>query len=93
MPSSTPSIVATIRESLLVLHSDLRVKSANPTFYKTFQVSPQDIEGRFIYNIGNRQWDIPELRALLEDVLPQNHSFEEFEVETSSRASDSSSWC
>src|SRR5205823_2866623 len=67
--------------SLLVLHSDLRVKAANRTFYRTFRMSPQDVEGRFLYEIGNRQWDIPALRALLEDVLPRNRSFEEFEVE------------
>jgi PAS domain S-box-containing protein len=74
-------IISTIRESLVVLDSDLRVRSANRAFYKTFQIAPHDVEGRFIYDIGDRQWDIPKLRTLLEDVLPQNHSFEEFEIE------------
>jgi PAS domain S-box-containing protein len=74
-------IVSTIRESLLVLHSDLRVKSANRTFYKLFRVSPEDVEGRFIFQIGNGQWDIPKLRELLEGVLPQDRTFDEFEVE------------
>jgi PAS domain S-box-containing protein len=74
-------IVSTIRESLLVLHKDLRVKSANRTFYRTFQVSPQEVEGRYIYDLGNGRWDIPKLRELLEEVLPLNHSFDEFAVE------------
>ncbi len=75
------SIVATVRQPLLVLDRDLRVVSANCYFYNTFQVSPQETVGRLIYELGNRQWDIPELRHLLETILPQNTSFDEFEVE------------
>jgi hypothetical protein len=59
------SIVETIREPLVVLGADLKVISANSAFYKAFKVTPEDTEKHFIYDIGNRQWDIPRLRALL----------------------------
>lgn len=75
------SVTNTIQESLLVLDQDLRVVSANQTFYKAFGVSPEDTQGRLIYDLGNRQWDIPELRRLLEDILPHNSTFENYEVE------------
>jgi PAS domain S-box-containing protein len=75
------SVTNTIQESLLVLDQNLRVVSANQTFYKAFGVSPQETEGRLIYELGNRQWDLPELRKLLEDILPHSSSFENYEVE------------
>ena len=75
------SIVDTVREPLLVLDGRLRVQSANRSFYRTFQVSPPDTEGRLLYDLGNGQWDIPCLRTQLEEVLPQNTAFEDFEVE------------
>jgi two-component sensor histidine kinase/PAS domain-containing protein len=74
-------IVDTVREPLLVLHEDLRVQSANQSFYDTFKVDPTETEGRMVYDLGNRQWDIPELRRLLGEVLPDNEFFENFEVE------------
>jgi two-component sensor histidine kinase/PAS domain-containing protein len=74
-------ILDTIREPLLILHEDLRVQSANQSFYNTFKVDPAETEGRRVYDLGNRQWDIPELRRLLGEVLPDNDFFEEFEVE------------
>jgi PAS domain-containing protein len=60
------SIVETIREPLIVLTPDLRVITANRSFYETFHVTPKETEGRFIYSIGDRAWDIPALRELLE---------------------------
>jgi PAS domain S-box-containing protein len=75
------SIVETLRESLVVLDAQLRVVTANQTFYKTFKVSPEETLNKFIYDLGDRQWDIPELRKLLEEVLPQNTQFQDFEVE------------
>ena len=75
------SVINTVQESLLVLDQDLKVISANQTFYRVFRIVPEDTVGRFVYDIGNRQWDIPELRRLLEDILPQNTCFEGFEVE------------
>jgi PAS domain S-box-containing protein len=73
-------IVETIREPLLVLTADLKVISANQSFYQTFKVAPEETEGRFIYSIGDQQWDIPGLRKLLEEIVPQNSHFNNFEV-------------
>jgi two-component system, chemotaxis family, CheB/CheR fusion protein len=74
------AILATIREPLVVLDAGLKIKSANDSFYKSFSVKPEDTEGKLIYDIGNRQWDIPELRRLLEEILPKNTKFNDFEV-------------
>jgi PAS domain-containing protein len=52
-------IVKTIREPLVVLTTDLKVISANRSFYETFPVAPEETEGRFIFAVGNHQWDIP----------------------------------
>jgi hypothetical protein len=65
---------------LLALNADLRVHTASEAFYNTFKVSPSESEGRLIYELGNRQWDVPRLRELLEDILPQNNYFNDFEV-------------
>jgi len=75
------SIVKTIREPLLVLSADLKVISASQSFYQTFKVTPKETEGKFIYSIGNHQWDIPALRKLLEEIVPQNTHFNDFEVD------------
>jgi two-component system CheB/CheR fusion protein len=74
------SIVETLHEPLLVLEPDLTIRSANPAFYEHFKVDPADTVGRKIYDLGNRQWDIPALRTLLEDVLPANKVFNDYEV-------------
>lgn len=74
-------IIATVREPLVVLDVDLRVILVNKAFYRTFKANPEETIGRFIYDLGNRQWNILELRQLLEDILPKNNSFENFKVE------------
>ena len=74
------NILGSIREPLILLDSGLKVVTANPSFYRTFNVKPAETEGLVIYDLGNRQWDIPDLRKLLEDILPQNTSFHDFEV-------------
>lgn len=74
-------IIATLREPFVVLEKSLRVHTANRSFYETFQVSKEETEGRFIYDLGNRQWDNPRLRDFLEKILPQNHSFRDFDVD------------
>jgi PAS domain-containing protein len=74
-------IIDASRDALLILGWDLRVKTANETFYNTFKVDPSTTEGRLIYELGNGQWDIPKLRELLEAVLPENDAFNDFEVE------------
>ncbi|WP_052341196.1 PAS domain S-box protein [Salinarimonas rosea] len=73
-------LVDSVREGLLILDPDLRVRSASAAFYETFGVEPAQTEGRLLYELGNGQWDIPELRRLLEDVLPRQSSFDDYEV-------------
>jgi len=73
--------VETVREPLLALDAELRVISANRAFYRTFKITPDEVGGKFIYELGNRQWDIPALRELLEQILPQNTKFDDFEEE------------
>jgi two-component system, chemotaxis family, CheB/CheR fusion protein len=63
------AVFGTIREAVIVLDAELRVKSANRAFYKIFQSKEDVTEGMLIYELGNRQWDIPELRSLLENVV------------------------
>jgi PAS domain S-box-containing protein len=75
------NVIDTVREPLLVLDSDLRLISAGRSFFELFQLSPEATLGQFIFDLGNREWDIPSLRQLLEDVLPDNASFEDYEVE------------
>jgi formate hydrogenlyase transcriptional activator len=77
----TESIVGTIREPLIVLTPDLRVITANHSFYETFHETPKETEGQFVYSIGDHAWDIPSLRQLLEEIIPQNAHFNGFEVE------------
>jgi two-component system CheB/CheR fusion protein len=76
-------IIATLREPFVVLDSDLRVKTANRSFYDTFQVSKSETENRLVYDLGNGQWDIPALRHLLDEVLSRNESVHDFEVQHS----------
>jgi len=75
------SIVETVRKPLVVLDAELKVLTANPSFYDTFQVTPEETIGSFIYDLGNRQWDIPELRVLFEDILPRETLFNDYEVD------------
>ncbi|HEY9697568.1 MAG TPA: chemotaxis protein CheB [Trichocoleus sp.] len=75
------AIVQTVREPLLVLDSDLRVVTANSAFYQTFQVAQPQTEECLIFELGNGQWDIPQLRSLLEAVLVEDRQFQNFEVE------------
>lgn len=75
------AIVETTTQPLLILDTDLRVRSANRSFYRTFQVAPPESVGQQVYNLGNGQWASPKLRVLLEEILPQGTSFVDFEVE------------
>ncbi|MDQ7787375.1 MAG: PAS domain-containing sensor histidine kinase [Thermodesulfovibrionales bacterium] len=74
-------IVETVREPLIVLDPDLRIVSANRSFYNSFKVTSEETIGKLIYDLGNRQWDIPRLRTLLEEILPKNNKFDDYEVE------------
>ena len=75
------SIVNTLREPLIVLDQDLRVVTASRSFFEVFKVNPEDTVGQLIYNLGNKQWDIPKLRELLETILPHRATFDDYEVE------------
>jgi two-component system CheB/CheR fusion protein len=75
------AIVNTIREPLLVLDGALKVIAASESFYQQFQVQPNETEGHLIYELGNHQWDIPDLRELLEEILPKNSFFDNYMVE------------
>lgn len=75
------AIINTIREPLLVLDPNLRVSSANRSYYRFFRVSAAETEGNYIYNLGNGQWNIPRLRELLEEILPRDASFEDFSID------------
>jgi two-component system, chemotaxis family, CheB/CheR fusion protein len=73
-------ILRTSQSPLLVLTAGLRVHDANAAFYESFRVSPAETKGRLIYEMGNGQWNIPKLREFLEEILPRNSSFDDFEV-------------
>jgi len=75
------TILDTLRESLLVLDVALRVKMANRSFYRTFRVKPEETEDKLLYDLGNGQWNVPKLRALLEAVCSGGRQAEDFEVE------------
>lgn len=74
-------IIDAVRDPLVVLNADLRVLSVNNAFYKTFHVKSGETIGKLIYDVGNRQWDIPKLRKLLEDILPTNSTFNDYVIE------------
>jgi len=75
------SVINTVREPLIVLNQDLRVVTASRSFYEVFKVNPEETMGQLIYDLGNKQWDIPKLRELLETILPEKTTFDNYEVE------------
>jgi two-component system CheB/CheR fusion protein len=77
----TKNIVDTVREPMLVLDKDLKVVSANRSFYQQFRVNEEETQGQHVYELGNGQWDIPQLRKLLEEIIPKNSHFNNFAVE------------
>ncbi len=74
------TVVDVVREPVLILDKNFRVKAANESFYRMFQVEAKDTEGKIVYELGDGQWNIPALRKLLEDILPKNSFFRGFEV-------------
>ena len=74
------TLVEVARESFLILDSDLRVLVANPVFYQRFCVSPRQTENKFLYALGNGQWDIPELKRFLKEILPGKKIVKDYEV-------------
>ena len=75
------AIIDTVREPLVVLDQDLRVVAANHSFYLTFKIKADHTQGKLLYDLGDGQWDIPTLRVLLEDILPEQGAIENYEVE------------
>jgi chemotaxis protein methyltransferase CheR len=75
------SIVDTVREPVLVLDKKLRVIAASRSFYSSFKVRPEDTQGKLLYTLGDGQWDIPKLRVLLEQIIPEHGVMEDYEVE------------
>lgn len=74
------AIVNTVRESLIVLDNNFRVKSANKAFYDTFKVTPEETKNTLLFDLGNKQWNIPKLRMLLTKILPQKGMLDDFIV-------------
>ncbi|MFA4827670.1 MAG: response regulator [Thermodesulfovibrionales bacterium] len=75
------NIINTVREPLIALDQDLRVVTASRSFYEVFKVKPEETVGQLIYDLGDKQWNIPKLRELLETILPYQTSFDNYEVE------------
>lgn len=73
-------IVSTIRDALIILDSTLKVIRATDGFYKKFRVKENETVGRYLYDLGEREWDIPELRKILEELLPRHKGFRDFQV-------------
>ncbi len=74
------TVVDTAQESFLILDKEYNVMAGNESFYRMFQVAPEDTEGKSVFALGNGEWNIPALRTLLEDILPNNSFFKGFEV-------------
>ena len=74
------AIVNTIPEPFLILDEQLRVLAASRSFYRSFKVDPEQTQGRLLYALGDGQWDIPALRLLLETIIPEHASMDDFEV-------------
>ena len=74
-------IVNTVREPLLVLNSSLQIVAASHSFYQIFKVPANEVMAKYIYQLGNQQWDIAALLKLLESVLSNDQTFEDFLVE------------
>jgi len=75
------AIAETIREAVLILDRDFRVRSANKAFYRIFKTNEEETEGMLIYELGNRQWDILELRQLLEELIWKRTIITGYEVQ------------
>ncbi len=75
------ALLSTVHEPVLILDKDIKVKSANKSFYKTFQIAEAECIGKSLFKLGNNQWNIPRLRELLEEIVPKKNSFYDYEVE------------
>ena len=78
--SYAEAVLNTAHQPFLVLDGALHILSANPAFYKAFKTTPETTEGRLLYDLGDKQWDIPELRQFLQALLLQDTSFKDCEI-------------
>jgi signal transduction histidine kinase len=74
------AIIRTVPNPLVILSAGLRIQSANAAFYRTFEISPGETEGRLIYELDHASWSIPRLRHALEEIIPRNSVFDDLEV-------------
>src|SRR3990167_9067766 len=82
------TVVDTAREPFLILDANLRVITANEAFYDTFKVLSNETEKQLIYDLGDGQWNIPKLKELLEEILPKQTFFKNFEVLVARRTAE-----
>lgn len=81
MEPLSQDLIATLREALLVLDNDFKIKIANRSFYRTFQVKENEVENRFLFDLGNGQWNVPQLQTALREIAEQGTVLEDFAVE------------
>lgn len=74
------AIIGTMQEPLLVLNTQMRIRTANKAFYEFFKLNPEETEGRFLYELHDGQWEIPALTQQLRDTFPKKHAFQDFEI-------------
>ena len=74
-------IVDTVHEPILVLDKTLLVIAVSRSFYSAFNVRPEETQGQYLYTLGNGQWDVPQLRVLLEKIIPEHRVIDGFDVE------------
>lgn len=74
------AIVETVREPLIILDEQLRIKTANKSFFDKFKVEKKETYNKLIFDLGNGQWDIPLLKKLLKEILPKSSYFNDYEV-------------
>ena len=86
-------ILDTVGQPLLMLDTTLRIRAANRAFYQTFQLSAKETENRLLYELSEREWDIPALRTFLEDILSTGSNFNDFDLEQTFRRSGRGSCC
>jgi PAS domain-containing protein len=79
--SIVETVAETVAEPLLVLDSTMRIRTANQAFYRVFRVPPHEAEGKQLFSLSNTRWDILDLRAMLEHVLPDDKPFQDLEIE------------
>ena len=75
------NIVETVRDPLLIMDGELKVFSANKAFFETFKVKSEETLGQFIYDLGNGQWNIPELKKLLREIITKRNTLDDYEME------------